>query len=388
MRPNKRIWELRPSTVCKVVGMALLMRDLQRIARKFGICGNDPLMDEEFALHTTVVQLCSRDNPVARHTEKLIEKRFLIHGKKVPLDDPARTIRDVRENPEEIRAPLWAILWGLATRGRLADEKIETALFGTIHMMEHRLLRDHWKLLNSGEDEDTEEGDRDNVILTLKRELLDTQWANKKLEKLIEYLRNQVESSPWVQSAPAATSDPDISTERPWQCAKNRKINDLKELLAEAKYCNYELEAENAQLRGEIQGLFEELRQYEEDLPDRQLPAAHEAGTQADRLTGKKITFVGGIESLECHYRQIVESVGGRFCRHDGHCNGGESALEDCILGADLVVCPVEVNSHNAAKSVKKICKARGVRCCFPRTAGITGLKKALREHYTDQQVA
>ena len=52
------------------------------------------------------------------------------------------------------------------------------------------------------------------------------------------------------------------------------------------------------------------------------------------------------------------------------------------------MVCPVEVNSHNAAKSVKKICRARGVRCCFPRSAGITGLKRALKEHYSDQQVA
>ena len=40
------------------------------------------------------------------------------------------------------------------------------------------------------------------------------------------------------------------------------------------------------------------------------------------------------------------------------------------------------------AKSVKKICKSRGVRCCFPRSASITGLKKALQEHYSDQQVA
>ena len=311
MKPNKRIWELRSSTVCKVVGMALFLKDLQRIARKFGISGNDPLMDEEFALHSTVIQLCSRDNPVSRHTEKLIEKRFLIHGKRVPLDDPAGTIRAVRETPQDLQAPLWAILWGLATRGRLADEKIETALFGTIHMMEHRLVRDHWKSLNSPGDEGAQEDDKDNVILSLKREILDTQWANRKLEKISEYLRNQVESSPSLQPVSAAFSDPDISTARPCQCAKNQKISNLKALLAEAKYCNYELEAENAQLKGEIQGLFEELRRYEKDLPDKQFPDVHIAGRDDEGLTGKKITLVGGIESLECHYRQVVESVGG-----------------------------------------------------------------------------
>ncbi|MDQ7784491.1 MAG: DUF2325 domain-containing protein [Desulfomonilaceae bacterium] len=390
MKPSKRIWELRSSTVCKVVGMALVMKDLQKLARKFGMSGNDPLMDEEFVLHSTVVQMCSRDNPVARHTEKLIEKRFLIHGKDVPLDDPVRTIRVVCESPHDIKAPLWAILWGLSTRGRLADERIETALFGFIHMMEHRLLRDHWRTLFS-EDEAVEcpYMEKDREILSLKRDLLDMQWANKRLEKLSESLRDRIESSQFIEPSPPAFFDSDGSAFPPsCRCEHSRKIRNLKDLLDRAKCCNYELETENAQLRNEIEGLLEELRSKEEKPADVQPSAPQVTCPYAVQLAGKRVTLVGGIESLECHYRRIIESLGGRFLRHDGVCNGGEQALEDCILGSDLVVCPVEVNSHNAAKSVKKICKARGVRCCFPRSASITGLRQALQEHYSGRQVA
>lgn len=388
MRASKRIWELQPATVCKVLGMALLLKDLRRIARKFGISGDDPLVDEEFALHTTLVQLCSRDNPVSRHTEKLIERRFLSHGKKVPLEDPIGTVQKVRESPEDLDAPMWAILWGLATRGRLADTKIETALFGFIHIMEHRLMRDHWKSLCAEGQGDSREIGTDNEILSLKRQLLDMQWANRKLEKLIENLRNRVESSASIQWSQSDVSDSEISVPQYFQCTKDRKIQNLKALLDQAKYCNSELEEENAQLKEEIEGLLVELNRQEKTFVDNHAPVSHGICPYVRNLRGKRVTLVGGIDSLECHYREVIESAGGQFRRHDGACSSGEQALEDCILGSDLVVCPVEVNSHNAAKSVKKICKASGVRCCFPRSASITGLRKALEEHYSNEQVA
>lgn len=388
MKPTKRIWELQSSTVCKVVGMALLLKDLQKIARKFRISGNDPLVEEEFVLHTTVVRMCGRENPVSRYTEKLIEKRFLIHGKQVPLADPIQLIQKVRKNPQDIQAPLWAILWGLATRDRLAEASGETSLFGFIHMLEHRLLRDHWKSLYSWEDIDNKAMEKDREILSLKRDLLDMRWANGRLEKLIEKLRNQIGSAPSTRRSPGSVPDSGIAAPKPCQCVKSEKIRNVKALLAQAKYRNYELEAENTQLRDEIDELVHELRSHENQFADSHVPVSNDSCPYAHNLRGKKVTLVGGIESLECHYRQIIESLGGQFCRHDGACRQGERALEDCILGSDLVVCPVEVNSHNAAKSVKKICKASGVRCCFPRSASVTGLRKALHEHCSDQQVA
>ena len=146
MRSTKRIWELQSSTICKVMGMAFHLKDLRKIARKFGISNDDSLMDEEFVLHTTVVQLCNSDNNVSRHTEKTLEKRFVVHERKLPLDDPAHVIKTIRNNPTELQVPLWAILWGLATRSQVLDAKIESSLYGFIHILEHRLegsLEDH-----------------------------------------------------------------------------------------------------------------------------------------------------------------------------------------------------------------------------------------------------
>ncbi len=388
MKPKKRIWELQSSTVCKVVGMALVLKDLQQLARHVGITPKDPLMDEEFALHTTIVQLCLRDNLISRHTEKTIEKKFQIYEKKIPFDDPIPLISEIREDRGNCRAPIWAILWGLATRGKLAEARIETSLFGFIHMMEHKLMRDQWNSSGAGALGDNGDTEKDDEILRLQRDLLDMQWANKKLEKFNENIKNELDllSLPQFQNSEGTGS---CESNGRCACANNRKIQDLKGLLNQAKFCNYELETENAALREEIDNLIQELDHYEQ-MVNQQTDQAQPRPCCpfAADLRGKRVTLVGGVHSLEQHYRRIIESLGGSFRRHDGTSPGGDQALEDCILGSDLVVCPVEVNSHNAAKAVKKICKARGVRCCFPRSASITGLKRALEEHYSGEQVA
>ena len=96
--------------------------------------------------------------------------------------------------------------------------------------------------------------------------------------------------------------------------------------------------------------------------------------------------MVGGIDSLEVHYRNLVEQSGGEFCRHDGTCCRGERKLEECIRNADLVVCPVSVNSHFGAIGVKKVCKRHGISCRFPDSAGLGSLRTILLQHFTPDQ--
>ncbi len=395
MKPAKRIWQLQPQTICKVIGMALTIKDLRKIARKHQISANDPLVDEEFLLHSTVVRLCSNENPVSRQAERLVEKRYWYHAQHLPVQDPFETLRKVHKGPEELRIPLWAVLWGLATRSALADAKIETALFGFVHILEHHLVRDYWNREMDRADRVVQEQEMDRELIKLKRDLLDMQQANEKLERIVGNLRIQLERAQRETngSETAANTEPshDGNSEL------REKVRGLKTLLAQAKYCNYDLENENAQLREEIEGLLAESSQPDQEPCRLCRGPTNDPSTEVLEpsqpvrwhcLRGKRITLVGGIESLECHYKHIVESLGAHFSRHNGDCAGGSRDLEDCILSADLVICPVSVNSHYAAKTVKKLCKECGVPCRFPRTASLTGLRKAVEEHYTDEQVA
>lgn len=96
--------------------------------------------------------------------------------------------------------------------------------------------------------------------------------------------------------------------------------------------------------------------------------------------------MVGGVDGLEAHYRRLIEDSGGNFCRHDGKCSRGERKLEECIRNADLVVCPINVNSHFGASGVKKVCKRYGIACRFPDSAGLAALRSTLVAHFTATQ--
>lgn len=388
MKSHKKIWEVQHQTVCKVIGMALDFKDLKKIANKFGISPQDPLMDHEFALHSTAVQLCASDNPVARHIQKTIETRFAKYSKRLSQMDALKLIERVTQGGADAGIPLWAIVWDLATRGLNNGASVETALFGFIHMLEHRLLKEFSESAVRRDEQSVEDTGMADESARLKRQVLDLQNQVKKSRKLSENLRIQLAQ---MTTSQGRASDHPLQQERPVMAQSSEetgKISRLRDLLEDTRAQKRNLEEECFRLRSEMEALVRDasVKITQDSTAGTEMPT-HICPLR-NVLAGKHVTMVGGLGSLECHYRRVVEEMGGSFHRHDGDCRRGECLLEDCIKKANLVVCPVEVNSHNAAKSVKKICKLRGIPCCFPRTAGLTGFRKAIEEHYAKSDVA
>jgi hypothetical protein len=385
MRNQKRIWEIQHQTVCKVIGMALDFKDLKKIATKFGIAPHDPLMDREFALHSTTVHLCGTDNKVARHVQKIIEGKFAKYAKRLAEVDALDLISGVTEHPETMTVPLWAILWDLSTRGLNNGTSVETALFGFIHMLEHRLLKEYWKSAPERTEKQAKELEVADESMRLKRKVLDLQQEVERTRKLSDDLRSKMAVRGMHPHQPVRPMLPPVVSKPPGD-ADGSKVKRLQSLLDESRSEKRKLEKECARLRAEIQVLAGEAA-----LKLTKDPAEHQSHQGSgcplqDFLQGKHITMVGGLDSLERHYRDLIKEMGGTFFRHDGDSSGGECLIENCIGKADLVVCPIEVNSHNAAKSVKKLCKSRGIPCCFPRTAGLSGFRMALEEHYREAE--
>jgi hypothetical protein len=74
-------------------------------------------------------------------------------------------------------------------------------------------------------------------------------------------------------------------------------------------------------------------------------------------LCRKRVLIVGGIARMEALYRQLIETSGGVFEYHDGYMNGGARQLENSLKRSDLVLCPVNCNSHAACAMVKNLGK-------------------------------
>jgi len=367
--------------------MAFDLGDLKKIARRFGILHRDPLMDHEFALHSTVVQLCGSDNKIARHIQKMIQMRFARYSQRLSALEARELIDSVAEGKGNPDIPLWAILWSLATRGLQNGASVETALFGFIHMLEHRLMREFWASGDEIAEVHAEESKAADEATRLNRRILDLHGELERRDKLNEQLRMQLAELKNLQAQHAGPGRSQAAGGAQ-KVDQTEKVIRLQGLLDDARARKQDLQEECFRLRKEIEVLAREVsREVRDKLPENQEPGPLDCPC-GEFLRQKRVAMVGGIDSLECHYRDLVEAMGGTFHRHDGDCRAGECLIQDCVRKADLVVCPVEVNSHNAVKSVKKLCKNYGVPCCFPRTAGLSGFRIAIEEHFSKSQVA
>jgi hypothetical protein len=71
-------------------------------------------------------------------------------------------------------------------------------------------------------------------------------------------------------------------------------------------------------------------------------------------LCARRVLLVGGMSKLRSFYEKIVIDLGGKFDYHDGACHNGDKMLRQKIHRSDIVLCPVDVNSHAACLGVKR----------------------------------
>ncbi|MEG6520973.1 DUF2325 domain-containing protein [Desulfotomaculum sp. 1211_IL3151] len=93
----------------------------------------------------------------------------------------------------------------------------------------------------------------------------------------------------------------------------------------------------------------------------------------------KRVLIVGGITKFKTFYKNLIEQKGGEFDYSDGYMKGGERALDCKIKRCDIVLCPVDCNSHNACLSVKKLCKKHGKPFKMLMSSSVSGISEAIR---------
>ena len=94
---------------------------------------------------------------------------------------PPEILKSLRETPEWVRTPLWAALWAAASSEE--GEKFEAALFGYVHILEHRLVRQHWKELSIREKREGTSKQTHEESLKLRKHLLESRREIETLRK-------------------------------------------------------------------------------------------------------------------------------------------------------------------------------------------------------------
>jgi hypothetical protein len=380
---RRRSWMIHSHFKCPVVGTCLSLEEQKRILKKTGYSVKNRTAYE---IHGIFVHSLSDKNKLSRRIDAFLQKKFKYEiSEFFGLD---RSLFLDAWKTHFRKGEIAGLLWVAATRIDLREEDI-SLIFGEIHIQMHLNAKHNLNLrrrLFSQEEENRK----------LVQRLKDSTRIRKTLKKENENLkRNQME----LRRQNAFLENENLSIEKEMSILRgDTGILDI--------------EAENQQLRDEVGNLSEEIGDYQQRLNDlwgqnnkllSKLEIQHEindhlkkemeeiftrfsALTRCDEtcpcfdLCRKRILIVGGINRMESLYRQLIEENGGIFEYHDGHIKGGKKTLENRIRRADIVLCPVNINSHNACSVVKKMGKKHRKSVQMLAGSGLGVICQALSE--------
>lgn len=371
-----RFWEIDPIFKCPVVGTCLDISEQKQILKKAGISLKKKT---PYEIHETIVSSSESENPISRKINCQLNRKF---KREITAffdleEDELMQIWKSRVKNGEIKG----LLWVAATRADLSIES-KRSIFGDIHMemhlnaVENRKVRQQLSYLQDKNQELARRlKEESEVRRILKKE-------NEKLERDLTELHRRY-----------AFLEKELSILR-----RNTGILDL--------------EAENQQLRDELGNLSRKIGDYQQrlealrgqnnklvskletqrEMNDHLKKEMEEIFTQFSALTKcdetcpsfdlcrKRILIVGGIKRMEPLYRQLIEENGGIFEYHNGQIKGGKKALENRIRRADVVLCLVNINSHNACSVVKKMGKKHRKSVQMLPGSGLGVISQALSE--------
>lgn len=350
---RRRIWNIEVFYRCPVVGMCLTIGEQRQIFRKFD---SGEKKRSDFFMHEMLVANIGTENPLSRKVDAVLARKFGPEARRLArmgeeeFMDRWRSGVGSGVNASE--------LWAAVVHPELSHAA-RVEVFGSLHMAMHEQVgafRAHTDQLEDFAGKvrrmrvalKATRGERDELLREKRR--LDC--AVKALREECEAYRRRVVYLEREHCLAEAGEGADSWAEN----VRLREDLDRRdeELLA--------LRGQLQELEREHEDVMQELVQQvcTESGPDRRNPCtSRRCGPECPvfDLCRKRVLIVGGMNRMECVYRQFVEKCGGTLEYHDGRLRGGVKGLENSFKRADVVLCPVNCNSHGACLLVKNLGK-------------------------------
>jgi hypothetical protein len=364
-----KIWEFSQNLHCSIIGTCLSTGELRQTLTRLDLARSD-WTDHD--LHHKAVSLAAKHDQAAKLLHKALDRRH-----KLPISQfgKARTEAEVgalwRDAVKrgDIPGAYWAVLTHPATTPALVR-----LVFGEVHMLSHLVgaaNRADIRRLCDLEERNSE------LEAKLRRQQEALRQAVVTRDASIRDLRQSLRQR-LIEDAPAAAGDEtaalqalvsDLEKRLAVEC---RRRSGFETRLSEA--CD-ELERERAArgaLEAEVSGARAELVAIEASIQ----PESEETPW---RLNGLSLLYVGGRPNQIGHLRALAEGRGAALLHHDGGIEHHPDLLGGLTSRADVVLFPVDCVSHDAALTVKRLCRQVDKRYIPLRSASATSFLAALR---------
>jgi len=380
-----RIWAIPRPFKCPVIGTCLNTEEHRRVVKKNGININ-PLKTHE--LHSIIMSHLDNENALSRRIDNLLRKKYqntLDHMKSLTVGQIESCWRQAFQAGD-----FDAELFFIATKPGLPEKLLED-VFGEVHMISHTLIEQAIKTKQKIDHLERQLREREEQIESYKKCLRD--WKRETKLKPAETVRSGHSPIRVCSVEVAVESGRDLSP-----CEKmdrghfehqlhvlqqdNLRLVHLVERREKENTVLAKQLEENAALNDHLKSDIEDLISHFAALAECQKPRA--IFNDKTGLCAKKILIVGGMTKIRHLYQHLVESNGGSFEYHDGCMKNGSKNLEHLVRRSDLILCPVNCNSHGACSQVKKMCTRHGKPLRILSRASVSAISTALFSEKTD----
>ena len=363
---RKKLWELKSSQHCPIIGTCLTLDELRKLVRTARLMNSDAMTD--YALHHAAVSEAEHRNPLSERVQKLLEKKYALVIKrfgKAKTDAEILTLWRDALSRGEAAGGLWAAL----SHAHIS-ERIAQRIYEELHMLSHQASA-------------ATRGDQQMLA-----QLLD------ELPKLRARLQRNSERFT------RELADKDDTLRFLQQCLSEALARDNALKLAKQRIAVLESGAERQAVLAQVDDLARQLAATEnraarsagwaplvQVAAAATLPAVSNCTVCDEKnsgrcggsdLGGRSVLCVGGRAALYPEYRRLVEDAGGQFLIHDGGLQDSLTRLPALLARADVVVCPADCLSHNAYYAVKRYCKRFGKPCAMLDRSGLTTFRKGV----------
>lgn len=329
--------------------------------------------------HVAVSAVCGR-GPLTKQIQKALDRRHQAVINRFGKAGNAEELRrcwDEALQAGEIPGAYWAALTHPA-----ADDTPVRHVFGAVHMLSHLVGAGNRADIRRLHRLETEKAVLEEKLARQQVQLRDAVLArDARIRELGTALSHEIERQMGVLSqtahAPrAATLDALVADLRKQLDAELRRRDRAERraetlTLARARSDDARLagEQELAALRGELEAAEARLSAL--------AAADSEAESDLD-LTGVTILYVGGRPHQVARLRLLVEQSSGELIHHDGGIEERRDLLPGLISRADAAFFPVDCVSHDAALTLKRLCRLAGKPFVPLRSSGTASLLHAL----------
>jgi hypothetical protein len=376
-----RVWEIEPFFKCQLVGTCLSRPDQRRILRRSGIDVNGL---SAFEVHELLVASTEKKCPVAERIDARLVGKFSRSSDHLF----AMGVGEFKElwRSSFSRGTWEEIFWVVASRPDLTYS-FRREVFGSVHMAMHWSCNQSAGLKKKLADQEKRiHGIHEKLSLQavsvgkLTDENDSLRRQNAHFKETIAFYRSEQDR---LQQALEEAVTPVQGAGREGAGMLEERIESLTRVLQEEKEKNQALVRENGDLLDELDKQFELNERFQRDAREIMDQLAHldrcDASCPSFDLCKKRILLVGGVTRIKTLYRQLVEDGGGVFEYHDGYMTKGAKDLERRLKQADVVLCPVNCNSHGACSMVKKLGKKYNKPVHMLASSSLTAFSQVLR---------